>query len=111
MAHDRRLWATALVSSLLYSGAVMAQQPIGQAGPAAGNVEPQGPIDPTSGPAAGTNVVPSTVMQKAYEGGSEGRSAAGEAAREVTEPNAPAAAAGMPGAEGLPGTQSGPDAK
>lgn len=53
----------------------------------------------TSGPAAGTNTEPSTAIQKQ----SEGRSVGGELNyRRSSE------AAGAPGVEGKPGTESGP---
>lgn len=65
------------VASLAASGAVFAQQQPGE----------------TSGPAAGKNVDPTTVIQKK----NEGRSSV-----EDTRPSA-----GMPGVEGKPGTESG----
>lgn len=56
----------------------------------------------TSGPAAGKSVVPSTAIQKEYEGRS---AAGGQVTLGVLE--ASGLAAGMPGVEGKPGAQSG----
>lgn len=69
------------LASIATSGAVVAQMQPGE----------------TSGPAAGTPVDPTTTIQKRNE---EGRSGANET---DTRP-----AAGMPGVEGKPGTESGP---
>jgi len=62
---------------LLASGVAFAQQP-----------------GSTSGPAAGTNVEPSTAIQKENSAGSQGR-------------GAPSPAAGAPGVEAKPGTEGG----
>lgn len=80
MAH--RIFVTLCALALLgASGGVVAQKQPGE----------------TSGPAAGKSVEPTTSIQKRY---GEGRSGADET---DTRP-----AAGMPGVEGKPGTESGP---
>lgn len=80
MTH-RHAWVAAICGCLFLAGPVLAEEVEGT----------------TSGPAAGTEVVPSTVIEKQYEG----RSTTPE------EPIGAPAAAGMPGVEGSPGTQSG----
>jgi hypothetical protein len=77
-----RSTSTLLIVSLLLSGFAMAQQ--------SGN---------SSGPASGTNVQPSSSIQKENTGHS---SAGGGGASN---------AAGAPGVEGKPGSESGPDAQ
>jgi hypothetical protein len=75
------LWA---ISSFFLSGAALAQQQSGN----------------TSGPAVGKNVLPSTVVEKQYEG----RSNTSEQDKQL---GASSRAAGSPGIEGKPGAQSG----
>lgn len=81
--------AMALVASSVFSTVALAQQTTGT----------------TSGPAAGTNVEPSTAIQTEYEH----RSVEGGRVEEI--PLGTPAAAGLPGVEGSPGTQSGPAPK
>jgi hypothetical protein len=81
MAH-RHAWVAAICSCLFLAGPVLAEEAEGT----------------TSGPAAGTDVMPSTAIEKQYEG----RSTTAE-----EPPTGAPAAAGMPGVEGAPGTQSG----
>lgn len=64
--------------------------------------QPSGPLGQTSGPAAGRNVIPSTVAQKLFEG----RSVAFEE-DQLEALDASAISAGTPGVPGRPGTQSG----
>jgi hypothetical protein len=84
MSQRFALSTAAMVSAVLLSGTAFAQQ------------------SDTSGPAAGTDVRPSTSIQK-EQGGQEGRSTGAEQPRT----GAPAAA-GHPGTEGMPGGKSGP---
>jgi hypothetical protein len=90
MTYRLSLCAAALMSCFALSAAAVAAE------------APQGSV---SGPASGTNVIPSTVLQKEMI---EGRSAA------VTSPELSKAAigaliaVGAPGIEGAPNTQSGP---
>jgi hypothetical protein len=76
----------ALISSLLLSGIAVAQEPYS-----------------VSGPAAGSNVKPSTAIQKE----DEGRSASVDAWKQASYPGVHPTGAGVPGVEGKPGTQSG----
>jgi hypothetical protein len=76
------LTGAALASALVIGSAAWAQQTGGSPGS-------------TTGPAAGSNVQPSTATQK--EDGASGRSATG----------APTAAGGAAGVEGKPGNKSG----
>ncbi len=55
----------------------------------------------TTGPAAGTNVLPSTVIQKMAGDLQQGRSVG------IEMRTSPGAAGGLPGVEGMPGTESG----
>jgi hypothetical protein len=90
MVHGKSISATALIAFFLLAGPAIAQQSEGT----------------TTGPATGSDVEPTTAIQKDYEG----RSAAPQEQQE--QPGmAPPAASGMPGAEGQPGTQSGPAAR
>lgn len=89
MAYRIALSAGTLVSALFLSGIALAQQP-----------------NP-SGPAVGSDVTPSTAIQKE----TEGRSGAGEAPKQPSPEIGAPAAAGVPGAEGKPGSQSGQPAK
>jgi hypothetical protein len=70
------------ITSLFFGGVAVAQQP-----------------GSTSGPAAGSNIEPSTAVQKQQ---GEGRSVGG-----VPDFRSSAQAAGAPGIEGKPGTQGG----
>jgi|GEM_PF-1395301 hypothetical protein len=89
MAYCRALGAAALLSCLALCAAAAAVE------------TPRGSI---SGPASGTDVVPSTVFQKEML---EGRSVSSLASGQTTGLMAGLVAAGAPGIEGLPGTQSG----
>ena len=64
----------------------------------------QGPKASVSGPAFGTNVVPSTAVQKEML---EGRFASTVKPQQKAELMAAVVAAGAPGIEGAPDTQSG----
>ena len=77
------LTGAAVASALVIGSAAWAQQ--------------TGGAGSTTGPAAGTNVQPSTATQKENTGGSDGRSAT----------RAPTAAGGAAGVEGKPGNKSG----
>jgi uncharacterized low-complexity protein len=77
------LTGAAVASALVLGSAAWAQQ--------------TGGAGSTTGPAAGTNVQPSTATQKENTGGSDGRSAT----------SAPTAAGGAAGVEGKPGNKSG----
>jgi hypothetical protein len=80
--------ALAAVTSLLVGGVALAEQK-----------------GETSGPAAGKNVLPTTVIQKMYEKRSS--SGKGLPPSALEESGASAASAGYPGVEGKPGTESG----
>jgi hypothetical protein len=67
--------------------------------------EAQDPKGSVSGPANGTNVIPSTAYQK--EGMIEGRSVSPLWSQQMAELMGSLVAAGAPGMEGLPGTESG----
>ncbi len=82
----RTVTALWIIASFFLSGAALAQQQSGD----------------TSGPAAGKNVLPSTVVQKQYES----RSNISERDKQL---GASSTAAGSPGIEGKPGAQSGQD--
>lgn len=88
MVYRIALCAAALMSCLsLSTGAAVAEAPKAS----------------ISGPANGTNVEPSTAVQKEMEG----RSVSGITKRQASEFIASALAVGAPGVEGSPGTQSG----
>jgi hypothetical protein len=82
------LCATAFLTSLSLSAATAAAQT---------------PEASVSGPADGINVEPSAAVQKR----TEGRSIADIAARKTPDMIGSALAAGAPGVEGAPGTESG----
>jgi hypothetical protein len=89
MAYRISLGAAALLSCLsLSTVAIAAQLPSGS----------------VSGPASGTNVVPSTAAQKQMM---EGRSAAAPSPEFMAEVMGALVAVGAPGIEGAPNTQSG----
>jgi hypothetical protein len=75
------------------------------AGLSAAAATAKAPIGSVSGPASGTNVIPSTALQK--EMITEGRSVS-PAAQKTGELMTALAGVGAPGIEGLPDTQSGP---
>ena len=85
MSKSTALSAGALIFSLVLSGVAFAQEPYS-----------------VSGQASGSNVEPSTAIQKE----NEGRSAIVDAKRPNPETHRPNGA-GAPGVEGSPGTQSG----
>jgi hypothetical protein len=85
MSKSTALSAAALVFSLVLSGVALAQEPYS-----------------VSGPASGSNVEPSTAIQKEKEG----RSAIVDAKRPDPE-TLRSHGAGAAGVEGSPGTQSG----
>jgi hypothetical protein len=87
MAYRIPLCAAALASTLVLSGHVAAQTPESS----------------TSGPNAGVPVAPSTAFQDKYEGRSTSENEPGEPRKNLGAPTA----AGAPGVEGRPGTQSG----
>jgi hypothetical protein len=89
MANRIALSAATLASALFFSGIALAEQPR------------------STGPAMGSDVTPSTAIQKGTEGRSSSGATPSQAAPDVGAP----AAAGVPGAEGQPGTQSGPAVK
>jgi hypothetical protein len=91
MAYRTSLCAAALVSALSLSAVAVAA------------VQSQGSV---SGPASGTNVIPSTAFQKEMI---EGRSVSSPTAQKTAELMSALVAVGAPGVEGLPGTQSGPE--
>ena len=66
-------------------------------------VAARAPLGSVSGPASGTDIIPSTVFQKEII---EGRSVS--TAQKTVELKSALVAVGAPGIEGLPGTQSGP---
>jgi hypothetical protein len=89
---NRIVWYSAvLVSTLIWTGSVAAQ----------------GSQSSTSGPSAGSSVVPSTAVQDKFEGRSATKHDRGELHENLGAPTA----AGAPGVEGKPGTQSGPSVR
>lgn len=88
MVYRITMCAAALVSSLFLSTAATPAQTVNAS---------------VSGPANGTNVEPSTAVQKQ----TEGRSVSGATMRTSPDTMGSALAAGAPGVEGAPGTQSG----
>ncbi len=62
----------------------------------------------TSGPAAGSNVIPDAALQREWLPAQEGRSVALEAPPTLAAPVTPGAAGGMPGVAAMPGTEGGP---
>lgn len=91
MAHRTTLCAAALLAGLSFSaGAVAAKASIGS----------------VSGPASGTDIIPSTAFQKEMM---EGRSVSGPVGKKTGDLMSALISVGGPGIEGLPGTQSGPE--